>query len=146
MSDPTPTVQARVPTPEAFVRLRRSMGWPAASAEVAQCALDGSWWVGTVHDPAGKLLALIRVTGDGALSFTIADLMVDPKVRGHGLGDRLMAAALEQIGPAAAHGATVAVVPIAGKESFYARHGFVCTAPFGQAMVWAPPLAGLLNA
>ena len=88
------------------------------------------------HD---RLLGIARVMGDGALFFFLADLIVAPELRGGGYGDRLMEAVTAYFDRSAKPGATIALIPLSGRESFYERFGFLrCpSGRFGTGMHYA---------
>lgn len=123
------------------------MGWPAVSLGTARQCIHQACFVGSARDTDGGLLGLVRVVGDGVLTFYVADLMVHPDARGRGVGDELMKRLVGYLRANAAQGATVALVPLSGRESFYERHGF-SAAPrkvFGEAMLWLEPLRAFLE-
>lgn len=130
-----------------FASLREAMGWPSVSVDVARACLENSCFVGARRDEHGVLLGLVRVVGDGALVFYIADVMVRDEARGQGIGHDLMKQLTDYLGQHAMQGATVAVVPLRGRESFYERHGFVAAPKpvFGDGMLWLEPLRELLS-
>jgi GNAT superfamily N-acetyltransferase len=66
-----------------------------------------------------RLIGLARVMGDGILYFFLADLIVDPELRGEKLGDRLMRVATSYFDRCAAPGASITLLPLKGGESLY---------------------------
>jgi predicted N-acetyltransferase YhbS len=92
-----------------------------------------------------RLIGLARVMGDAILYFFLADLIIDPEFRGEKLGDRLMRVVTSYFDRCAAPGASIMLVPLQGRETFYERFGFVrCpNGPFGTGMHYgaAPPAA-----
>lgn len=133
-------------TGEEFASLREAMGWPSVSLDAARQCIDEACFVWGARDD-GRLVGLVRVIGDGILSFYVSDVMVHEESRGRGVGNELMKRLLDYLRTHAAPGATVAVVPLRGRESFYEEHGFA-HAPkeiFGDSMLWLEPLRELLG-
>ncbi len=123
------------------------MGWPAVTLEDARQCIDAACFLWGARGDEGELLGLVRVVGDGVLTFYVADVMVHPDARGRGVGDELMERLVDYLRANAAEGATIALVPLHGRESFYERHGFGA-APrhvFGEAMLWLEPLRAFLE-
>jgi GNAT superfamily N-acetyltransferase len=87
----------------------------------AKAALSYAWLVVTAWD-GQKSVGTVTVYSDGVNSAIIDDLLVHPDYRGKGIGSALIRAALERIG--ACH-LDVQLYPIPGRESFFARFGFV---------------------
>ncbi len=133
-------------TAQEYVSLRQRVGWPAVDEAFARRALNGSCYVAVARADDGVVLGLARVVGDGTLTFYIADVMVSPEAQGQHIGARLMSQVCTYLRDAAVSGATVALVPLEGREGFYERHGFSrAPSPFGDAMIWLEPLQGLLQ-
>ena len=131
-----------VPTTAEYREFRAQAGWGAIDEEIARQTISAACYTVTLRRQ-GKLIGLARVMGDGALYFFLADLIVDPHLRGEGLGDRLMHAVTDYFDRCAKPGATIALIPLHGGESFYERFGFArCPGgPFGIGMHYAsaPP-------
>ena len=131
-----------LPTTPEYRELRAQAGWGAIDEEIARQTVNAACYTVTLRRQ-GKLIGLARVMGDGALYFFLADLIVDPYLRGEGLGDRLMRAVTDYFDRCAKSGATIALIPLHGGESFYERFGFArCPGgPFGTGMHYAsaPP-------
>jgi predicted N-acetyltransferase YhbS len=131
-----------VPTTAEYREFRAQAGWGAIVEEIARQTISAACYTVTLRRQ-GKLIGLARVMGDGALYFFLADLIVDPHLRGEGLGDRLMRAVTDYFDRCAKPGATIALIPLPGGESFYERFGFArCPGgPFGTGMHYAsaPP-------
>ena len=119
------------------------MGWGTIDEATARRTLDAAAFTVCLRDESGRLAGLARVMGDGALYFFLADLIVAPQFRGGGHGETLMRAVVDYFDRAARPGATIALVPMAGREAFYERFGFRRTpeGPFGHGMHYAkgPP-------
>ncbi len=121
------------------------MASPSVSLDAARRCIREACFVWGARAEDGTLVGLVRAVGDGVLTFYVADVMVREESRGHGVGDHLMERLLDYLGSHAAPGATVALLPLRGRESFYERHGFG-RAPrevFGEGMPWLEPLRAL---
>lgn len=131
-----------LPTAAEYRELRARTGWGSIDEETARQTIRAACHTLTLRRQ-GKLLGLARVMGDGALYFFLADLIVDPSLRGEGLGHRLMGAVTDYFDRCARPGATIMLIPLLGRESFYERFGFArCPdGPFGAGMRYAstPP-------
>jgi GNAT superfamily N-acetyltransferase len=142
MDDMLPTQE--LPTAAEFIDLRRRAGWGTIDEATATRTLAASAFSVCLRQ-GERLVGFARVLGDGVLYFFLADLVVDPAFRGGGHGERLMQAVADHFRQAARPGAMIALIPIAGRESFYERFGYVrCPdGPFGAGMHFAaaPPPA-----
>ena len=131
-----------MPTTAEYRELRAQAGWGAIDEEIARQTISAACYTVTLRRQ-GKLIGFARVMGDGALYFFLADLIVHSQLRGRGLGDRLMHAVTDYFDRCAKPGATIALIPRHGGESFYERFGFArCPGgPFGTGMHYAsaPP-------
>jgi len=67
---------------EELASLRAAMGWPAVSPDAARQCIREACFVWGAREADGGLLGLVRVVGDGVLTFYIADLLVHPEARG----------------------------------------------------------------
>lgn len=88
----------------------------------ARAALDYAYLVVTAW-LAGRAVGSAIVWSDGVNFALIDDVVVHPSHRGHGVGTRVVNEALARI--RAAGIASVQILPIPGRESFFARLGFV---------------------
>jgi GNAT superfamily N-acetyltransferase len=127
-----------LPSVAEYRELRSRTGWGDIDESIARQSIDAACYTVTLRRQ-GKLIGLVRVMGDGALYFFLADLIVDSSFRGQGLGDRLMRTVREYFDRSAKPGATIALIPLRGGESFYEKFGFVrCPdGPFGTGMHYA---------
>jgi predicted N-acetyltransferase YhbS len=131
-------VSEALPAAAEYIELRAKAGWGSIDEETA---------IKTIHAAAftislryeKRLIGLARVMGDGVLYFFLADLIVDPELRGERLGDRLMRLVTSYFDRCAAPGASITLIPLQGRESFYERFGFVrCpNGPFGTGLHYA---------
>jgi len=69
-----------------------------------------------------QLVGTVGVVSDGVNYAHIDDLMVHPSHRGKGIGSEMMRRALQAIEPLGLR--FVQLIPIPGRESFFARLGF----------------------
>lgn len=88
-------LEGELPTQAEAVELYESVGWVSYTAdpEKLERALAGSLKVVTARDH-GRLVGLARVVGDGVSIAYLQDVLTDREHRRHGLGRRLVAAAL----------------------------------------------------
>jgi GNAT superfamily N-acetyltransferase len=80
-----------LPTAAEYREFRARAGWATIDEAIVQQTIGAACYSVTLRRQ-GKLIGLARVMGDGALYFFLADLIVDPELRGKGLGGRLMRA------------------------------------------------------
>lgn len=113
----------QAPEAQEFVQLRADIGWGELDIELAQASLSNSLYHITAR-AEGKLIAMARVIGDGAMYFYIQDVIVAPSYQGHGLGHQLMEFIEKYLNDAVKKGATVALLAANGKEPFYKRYGY----------------------
>lgn len=72
---------------------------------------------------AGRAVGSAIVWSDGLNFALIDDVVVHPSHRGHGVGTRVVTEALARIRAAGIR--SVQILPIPGRETFFARLGFV---------------------
>ncbi len=65
-----------------------------------------------------------RIVGDGVLFFYLQDIAIHQDYRGRGYGGAVMQALELYIKQVAKPGASVALLSVKGKESFYQRYGY----------------------
>jgi GNAT superfamily N-acetyltransferase len=135
-----------VPTISEYIALRQLMGWGTVDEETARRTLDGACFTACLRKD-GRLVGLVRAIGDGCLYFAVSDVMVSPELRGGGHGATLLKALGNYLRRVAMPGASVTLQPLAGREPFYEKFGWVrCPGgPFGQGMVFKdvpPPVDG----
>jgi len=112
------------PSVDDFLQLRQKVGWGALDANLAQKSLNNSLFHVTIyHDQ--QLIGMGRVVGDGAMYFYIQDVVVDPDFHHQGLGTELMDTIEGYLRYTADKGSTIGLLAAQGKESFYARYGYV---------------------
>jgi len=134
------------PSVAEYIALRQSMGWGTIDAETARRTLDGACYCACLRRD-GRLVGLVRAIGDGVLYFAVSDVMVAAELRGGGHGATLLTALGDYLRRVAKPGASITLQPLAGREPFYEKFGWVrCPGgPFGSGMVFAdapPPIDG----
>ena|SRR5690349_14930690 len=76
-------------TPDEYIALRASVGWPTMARDTAAHALDESHALVTERDDDGRLIGLARAIGDG-FYVVIVDVMVHPDEQENGVAHRLL--------------------------------------------------------
>ena len=129
----------QLPTAREYIDLRAKMGWGAIDEEIAVKTLQAAAFTVCLRRN-GRLIGIARVMGDDVMYFFLADLIIDPEFGGGGHGDRLMREVTAYFDRSAKPGATITLIAMSGRESFYQRHGFVrCPdGPFGAGMRYVP--------
>ena len=112
-------------TPELFLELYSSAGWEPPGIEQVRTALCNSLAAFTAFDgetPVG----MVRLIGDGGMSFYIKDLAVLPSHRSKGVGTLLLRAVERFIRASVPEGWAVSLELISTREavSFYLKNGF----------------------
>ena len=118
-------VQVNTLTPELFLELYTSVGWePPCIAQVKK-ALDNTVATFTAYDN-GQAVGMVRLIGDGGMSFYIKDFAVIPSCQSKGVGTILMDRLEEYIKETIAPGWAVSLELISTKEAvlFYKKKGF----------------------
>ncbi|MEM7268544.1 MAG: GNAT family N-acetyltransferase [Pseudomonadota bacterium] len=127
-----------------YQALRAETVWDPVSDQVAYAALARSQ-MGYLAICENEALGMGRVTGDGATSFYIEDLIVASKHRGAGVGQALLSALVAKIERLAPPGAMIALLAAEGSEGFYEANGFDRRprAGYGPAMMRIVGAAGI---
>jgi len=113
-----------IPTPDEFLSLRRSVNWPIPDEEAVARAMAGTTY-GVTAQVNGKTVGMVRVVGDGSLTFLVHDLVVHPDYQRQGIGTRLMDALMAYVNKHARRKAYIATFSAPGIQHFYSRYGFV---------------------
>ncbi len=134
------------PAAAEYIGLRAAMGWGIVDEETARITIERACFSACLRRD-GRLVGLVRAIGDGCLYFAVSDVMVSPELQGGGHGATLLKALGAFLKRAAKPGASVTLQPLAGREPFYEKFGWVrCPGgPFGQGMVFKdvpPPVGG----
>ena len=112
-------------TPEVFLYLYRSVGWEPPCIEQVRTALRNSAATFTCYD--GNIpVGMVRVIGDGGMSFYIKDFAVIPSFQGRGVGNCLMQAVERYVKECKPQDWAVSLELISSKEAvaFYQKYGF----------------------
>lgn len=121
----TPTIQRDTLTPELFLQLYRSVGWEAPGIDQVRTALANTAATFTAmlnDEPVG----MVRLIGDGGMSFYIKDFAVVPSAQSQGVGHALLAELEHYVQQSIAPGWAVSLELISSQSAvgFYERHGF----------------------
>ncbi len=107
-------VQINTMTPDMFLELYRSVGWEPPCREQVECALKKTIDSFVAYE-GEKAIGMVRLIGDGGMSFYIKDFAVLPEYQGKGVGQRLLMELQQYL-----------LEHISTKEAvkFYKKHGF----------------------
>lgn len=112
-------------TSELFLNLFQSVGWEAPCIEQVKIALENTIATFTCYDnnvPVG----MVRLIGDGGMSFYIKDFVVIPSYQGKGVGTLLIKTVENYIKDIKNDDWAVSLELISTKDAinFYKKHGF----------------------
>ena len=109
-----------------FIRLFASAGWGEVPKDMVETSLANSYATFSVKSGV-KVIAMARLLGDGAMSFFLKDLVVDPDCQGCGIGRVLLTHVEEYIRAQLKPGwkGYLQLVSAKGKEEFYQRLGYI---------------------
>lgn len=112
-------------TPELFLELYSSVGWEAPGLEQVEKALENTIAAFTAYEN-GKAIGMVRLIGDGGMSFYIKDFSVVPSFQGMGVGTLLLGEVENFIRKTIKPGWAVSLELISSKEAvpFYKKNGF----------------------
>ena len=118
-------VKNNILTEETFIELYSSVGWEPPCREQIRIALQNSLASFTVLEN-GKPVGMVRLIGDGGMSFYIKDFAVHPDYQAKGAGKLLLHALEQFIRDSLAPGWAVSLELISTKEAlpFYRKMGF----------------------
>ena len=118
-------VKNNILTEEIFIELYSSVGWEPPCAAQVRVALQNSLATFTALEN-GKPVGMVRLIGDGGMSFYIKDFAVHPDYQARGTGKMLLRALEQFIRESIAPGWAVSLELISTKEAlpFYRRMGF----------------------
>lgn len=118
-------VKTNILTEETFTELYSSVGWEPPCQEQIRIALRNSLATFTALEN-GKSVGMVRLIGDGGMSFYLKDFAVHPEYQAKGVGKKLLHALEQFILGSIAPGWTVSLELISTKEAlpFYRKMGF----------------------
>ena len=112
-------------TPELFLELYSSVGWEPPCIEQVIKALTNTIATFTVYD-SEQAVGMVRLIGDGGMSFYIKDFAVIPSYQSKGAGTLLIESLEKYIRESISSGWAVSLELISTKEAvpFYKKKGF----------------------
>ena len=112
-------------TPRLFLELYRSVGWEPPCPEQVAAALQNTMATFTCYDGSTPV-GMVRLLGDGGMSFYVKDFAVVPAWQGKGVGTRLLEALERYVAEVKQPDWAVSLELISSIEglSFYKKHGF----------------------
>lgn len=112
-------------TPELFLDLYTSVGWEAPCVEQVKKALSNTIATFTAYDKK-QPIGMVRLLGDGGMSFYIKDFAVIPAYQAMGVGTLLIECLEKYIRDNISHDWTVSLELISTKDAllFYKKKGF----------------------
>lgn len=112
-------------TPELFLDLYRSVGWEAPALPQVREALKNTLAAFTAYEDH-QAVGMVRLIGDGGMSFYIKDFVVLPAFQSQGVGAALLAHVEKYIREAIDPHWAVSLELISTKEAvgFYKKQGF----------------------
>lgn len=111
---------------EAYLSLRKSMGWYVMEAQQAKAGLDNSTFI-TVATDNGRPVGMARVVGDHGYIAIIVDVIVLPDYQHQGIGSQLMRNIIDHYNTYLDTYGSVMLNLMAAyeKEGFYEKFGFI---------------------
>ena len=112
-------------TPDLFLELYTSVGWEPPCKEQVERALQNTEASFVAYE-GGKAVGMVRLLGDGGMSFYVKDFAVLPMYQGRGVGRELMQQVHQYILDHIEDGWAVSLELISTKEAidFYKKQGF----------------------
>lgn len=118
-------VETNTLTPETFLSLYRAVGWEPPCLLQVETALRNTLATFTAYDQT-RPVGMVRLIGDGGMSFYLKDFAVLPAYQSRGIGTMLMHAVEQFILGTLEPQWAVSLELISTPEAvpFYRRHGF----------------------
>ena len=112
-------------TPELFVELYQSVGWEPPCIDQVRIALKNTAASFTCYD-GNRPVGMVRVIGDGGMSFYIKDFAVVPSCQGKGVGKCLLTALERYVKECKPSDWAVSLELMSSREAvaFYTKYGF----------------------
>lgn len=126
-------VTDKVPSVEAYLRLRREGGLSPFSPEAAEIGLKGTLFAVTLRQK-NETIGMGRIVGDGGCFLQIVDIAVDPRFRGKGLGKKIMTVLMKWARNNVPETAFLSLLADVPADKLYAQFGFEETAPASLGM------------
>ena len=119
------TISFETLTPKLFESLYRSVGWESPCIEQIETALNNSYAKFVAYD-GDKPVGMVRIIGDGGMSFYIKNYAVIPEYQSKGVGKALMQFLEDYIRNSMPEDWSVSLELISSKEAvaFYEKFGF----------------------
>ena len=118
-------IKVNTMTPDLFLELYTSVGWEPPCKEQVEYALQNTEASFVAYE-GEKAVGMVRLLGDGGMSFYIKDFAVLPMYQGRGVGRELMQQVHQYILDHIEDGWAVSLELISTKEAidFYKKQGF----------------------
>ena len=118
-------VKANELTTELFLRLFTSVGWDAPGDAQVERALQNSYATFAAYEEE-QPVGMVRLLGDGAMSFYIKDFVVVPAAQGKGVGKLLLEAVENYIRDTipADWAVSLELISTIEAQKFYEKMGF----------------------
>jgi GNAT superfamily N-acetyltransferase len=117
-------IDNKLPSPEEYNALHKSVGWGVFDDQSASAGLEGSLYTVSVREDSA-LVAFGRVVGDGRITFYIQDVIVVPDKRGRGYARIVMENIMDYLRGTAAPIAVIGLMSSKGTENLYKKFGFI---------------------
>ncbi len=122
------------PTAEQYVNLRRSSGMGAKDIKNAKVAINNSLFIVSLWEN-NELIGLGRIIGDGAISYTVTDIMVHKKYQGQGYGKKIMGQIDNYFKENADNDAYIMLIANKPANKLYEKFNFVDVQPNSVGML-----------